>query len=87
MHATSFRVMKKAWPATALMVCSLVLSACAVRQPGDPISPGYNVYTPEQDVQIGKEASAEIRKQVEVVDNPQLQDYISDLGKKLSSPP
>jgi hypothetical protein len=36
-------------------------SGCATRQPGDPLKPGYNVYSPEQDVELGREAAAEIR--------------------------
>ena len=66
---------------------ALLAPGCAPRQPGDPLTPGYNVYSPEQDVQLGREAAAEIRKQVEVVQNERLQNYISALGKKLASHP
>lgn len=69
----------------ALNFC--VLFACATRDPGDPVRPGYNVYSPEQDVQLGKQAASEIRKQVDVVDDPELQGYISRLGQRIAEQP
>ncbi len=71
--------------ALAPFVVLVLLLGCAARQPGDPITPGYNVYSPEQDVQLGREAAAEVRKQVDVVDNPRLQNYVKSLGQKLAS--
>jgi hypothetical protein len=62
-------------------------AGCATRQPGDPLKPGYNVYSPEQDVELGREAAAEIRKQVDVVNNSNLQNYINRVGKQLASRP
>lgn len=60
---------------------------CAARKPGEPLRPGFNLYSREQDVQLGREASAQIRKQVRVVENRQLQNYISQLGQTLASQP
>ena len=77
--------MKATILARAFLVLSLLGPGCATRQPGDPIRPGYNVYSPEQDVQLGREAAAEIRKQVDVVDNPRLQNYVKSLGQKLAA--
>jgi hypothetical protein len=70
-----------------VLVLALLGPGCATRQPGDPLRPGYNVYSPDQDVQLGREAAAEIRKQVEVVPNERLQNYVSTLGKKLAAQP
>jgi len=49
--------------------------------------PGFNLFTPEQDVQLGREAAAEIEKQVEVVDNPELNSYIRSIGERLAVQP
>jgi hypothetical protein len=78
-------------------ICNLLLvpilatavswTACSQRKPGEPIEPGFNVYSKEQDIQIGREAAAEVRKQVDVVDNVELQNYISEVGQKLASQP
>jgi hypothetical protein len=60
------------------------LVGCSARQPGEPVKPGFNVYSPEQDVELGQQAAAEIRKQVDVVDDPQLQRYVSEIGQRLA---
>jgi predicted Zn-dependent protease len=65
----------------------LLLAGCAARQPGDPIKPGFNMFSQEQEVQLGREAAAEIRKQVHVVPDQGLQNWISGLGRKLASQP
>lgn len=70
----------------ALLVLVLV-AACASRKPGDPIKPGFNTLSPAQDVQLGRQAAAEIRQQVEVVRDTQLQGYVSALGAKLAAQP
>ncbi len=71
-----------------LVVLLLAFSlSCSQRQPGDPLTPGYNVYSRDQDVEIGKQAAAEIRQQVEIVDNPRLQSYVSNIGKRLAAQP
>ena len=72
---------------TAALALTLVLLACAARQPGDPLRPGYNVFSKQQDVELGREAAGEIRKQVEIVDNQDLQRYIRDLGARLAEQP
>lgn len=70
----------------ALAIFSIVVG-CAARQPGDPLEPGFNVYSPEDDVQIGRQAAEEIESQVAIVDNDNLQTYVSDLGLNLADHP
>ncbi len=73
--------------ARGLVILTLLSPGCAMREPGDPLNPGYNVYSPQQDVELGQQAAAEVRQQVEVVPNDRLQNYISTLGKKLAADP
>ncbi len=70
-----------------LTLVSAVSMGCATRKPGDPLRPGYNVYSPEQDIQIGKEAAAEVRQQVDIVDNRALQDWVDRIGGRLAAQP
>lgn len=49
--------------------------------------PGFNLFSREQDVQLGKEAAGAIEKQVEVVNNKELNAYIAAIGKKLAAQP
>ena len=48
-----------------------------------------NRYTPQQDVEFGREAAAEVRKQYPVIDNQQITRYLGQLGDRLvtSAPP
>jgi len=62
-----------------------VLGACAARKPGDPLQPGFNLYSLEDDIQIGQTASEEIRQNVDIVEDPTLQGYLRDLGRRLAS--
>jgi hypothetical protein len=61
--------------------------SCAARQPGAAIKPGFNVYSKDQDVQVGRQASAEIMRQVDVVQDGALQDYVKSLGRRLAATP
>ena len=70
-----------------VLMAAFLLAGCAARHPGDPIKPGFNVYSKEQDIELGRQAAAEVRKQVPVVQNAQLQNYIGAIGKKLAAQP
>ena len=68
-------------------IVAMLLAGCAARRPGDPLRPGFNTFSKEQDIQLGQEAATQIRRQVDVVDNQQLQQYVSTLGRRLASQP
>lgn len=63
------------------------LTAAAPRKPGAPIRPGFNLFSKQQDIQLGKETAAEVEKQYEVVKDRALQDYIGRVGRKLAAQP
>ncbi len=47
------------------------------------ITPPKNKYTPEQDVQLGREAAAEARREYPVINDPGLDSYLDSLGQRL----
>ena len=68
-------------PAAAL---ALVLSVCVAGLVAQTaIKPPKNKYTPEQDVQLGREAAAEVRKQYPVIENEKISRYLTKLGDRL----
>jgi hypothetical protein len=71
----------------ALLLALVLTLSCATRNPGDPLTPGYNTFSKEQDIEIGKQNAAEILKQVDVVDNPRLQNYVKEIGQRLAQQP
>jgi beta-barrel assembly-enhancing protease len=71
---------------------AVVLAALAfAAQPGlaqlHKFKPGFNLFTRDQDVQLGKEAAGEIEKQAEVIENRELTAYLNSIGSKLAAQP
>ena len=73
---------------SCLLVFAVLTAAdCAARQPGAPLKPGFNLFSRDQDVQLGREAAAQVQRQVKIVQNQFLQDYIQRVGQRLGSQP
>src|SRR6188768_544278 len=53
------------------------------------VTPPKNKYTPQQDVEIGREAAAEVRKQYPIITDSQIRAYVERLGGRLvaAAPP
>ena len=45
--------------------------------------PGFNLFSKQQDVQLGRESAAQVRKQMTVIKDPVLTDYVNRVGKRL----
>jgi predicted Zn-dependent protease len=63
----------------------LLLAAVTLAAQSKKLRPGFNLFSKEQDVQLGKESAAEVEKKMKVVDNSELQAYIGTVGRKLTS--
>ena len=64
------------------MVLVLILTATSVAAQ-TKVTPPKNKYKPEQDVQIGREAAAEVRKQYPVINDDNIEGYLERLGDRL----
>lgn len=60
-------------------------AAAPVVQAQEPIKPGFNLFSKEQDIALGQEAAAEIEKEVQVVDDRELTKYVNDIGQRLAA--
>src|SRR5918995_4494348 len=47
------------------------------------VTPPKNKYTPQQDVQIGREAAAEVRKEYPIINDDNVEGYLDRLGDRL----
>jgi Zn-dependent protease with chaperone function len=63
---------------TGAMVMSAALVVGQTR-----ITPPSNKYTPEQDVQLGNQAAAEVRQQLPIMRDDAVTSYIGDVGRRL----
>lgn len=68
--------------ALALMFAATLSAAVAAQT---VITPPKNKYTPEQDVQLGQEAAAEVRKEYPIISDDQIASYLDRLGRSLVS--
>jgi len=68
------------------ILCCMAVSSALMAQPKPP-RPGFNLFSKAQDVQLGREAAAEVEKQYTIVNDAQLNAYVSRIGKKLASQP
>jgi predicted Zn-dependent protease len=48
---------------------------------------GFNLFSPQQDVQLGLEQAAQVRKQMPMVNDPFLNNYVNEIGKRLAAAP
>ena len=67
------------------MIAATSVLALQLTSAQTKITPPKNKYTPEQDVQLGREAAAEVRKQYPVINDGALSSYLDRLGKRLVS--
>ena len=56
-------------------------------RPGDPLKPGFNLYSKQQDIEIGKQAAATVRQRYQQVQSPDLQAYVKKIGERLAKTP
>ncbi len=67
---------------TAMALLALPFALWAIERMN--FRPGWNMYSPAQDVQIGAENAAQIEKQMPLLHDAQVVNYVNQLGRKLS---
>ena len=67
-------------------VLPALLLAVALANPAlaqTKITPDKNKYSPAQDVELGQEAAAEAKKQLPMLNDDRVDDYVEDVGARL----
>ncbi len=75
-----FRSRKKFLAAALLFAAPLL-----ARKPGEAPKPGLNMFSRDQDVQLGAEAAKEVRTKYKQMDDRFLQDYVKKVGDRLAA--
>jgi beta-barrel assembly-enhancing protease len=57
---------------------------CAPPQRSAP-KPGFNMFTKQQDIQLGREAASQVRQHYYAVQNTSLQEYLKKMGERLAA--
>ena len=61
----------------------LVLASMSWGQGPTQFHPGFNLFSKQQDVQLGQENAAQVRARMKVIRNPVLNDYVNKVGQRL----
>jgi hypothetical protein len=68
----------------ALTTAALAVALVAASTAQTKVTPPANKYTPAQDVKLGQEAAAEARKQLPMLNDERVDDYVEDIGERLA---
>ena len=68
-----------------IITISGLFVALAWAQGPTKLRPGFNLFSKEQDVQVGQESAAQVRKQMTMVNDPFLNQYVNNVGKRLAN--
>jgi len=68
--------------ATLLVLLCLVLAPCTLAQ-RTQFKAGWNFYSPQEDIKLGKQVAVDAEKQLPSCNAPKVDAYLAELGKKL----
>lgn len=69
----------------AIGVCLVALPVAAWAIEKLSFKPGFNLYSPQQDVQVGRQNALQVEKQMSLLKDGQVERYVSALGRNLAS--
>ena len=56
----------------------------AATRPAPHFKPGFNLFTPQQDIELGRQSAAEVAQQVPLLNDERIVNYIRQLGARLA---
>ena len=66
-----------------LMVAALLAAPAALAQ--TQVKPGWNLFSPEQDIEIGRQSAAEAERQLPLLADSSVERYVNEVGRRLAS--
>ena len=69
---------------TILLVAITLVMAPLVWADRTPLKPGWNMFSPQQDVEVGQQTSQEAEQQLNMLNNSRVDSYLNKLGLRLS---
>src|ERR1043165_2309558 len=68
----------------AALVVAMVMSA-AVADAQTKVKPGFNLFSPQDDAQIGAQSAAEAERQMPIVRDANVENYVNSIGQRLAA--
>jgi len=69
-------------PVIALAIALALTAGMAEAQ--TKVNPGWNLFSPQQDVEIGQQSAVEAERQMPILEDTAVQNYINNIGQKLA---
>jgi len=66
----------------ALLILAVSIPALADRT---QLKPGWNLFSPQQDIEMGRQVSREAESQLQIINDGRATAYLNDLGRRLAS--
>lgn len=63
---------------------SVLLAAVAVANGRTVVKPGWNMFSPKQDIEVGQQVSQDAERQLPMLDNARVDNYVNTLGRRLA---
>src|ERR1700682_2575120 len=76
---------RRSQQAVALVAALSLLLAPASWANRTPLARGWNMFSPQQDVEVGQQASKDAEKQLPMLNNSRVDNYVNNLGRKLAA--
>src|SRR5260370_13238535 len=80
-------LMRKWWFFASIVAGMFGSGPAYAREPGYPLKPGFNLFSRQQDVQLGEESAQQVLQKSQPVRNQFLQDYVNRVGQRLAQQP
>jgi beta-barrel assembly-enhancing protease len=77
------RLMRNGTAARFLAAPAIVVALVASSSAQTRIEPHKNSYSPKQDVELGQQAAAEVRRQMPMLNDNRIEDYVEGVGERI----
>lgn len=76
---------EKSWKyvALSLLACCVAMAGSASAAEKLDFNPGWNMFSHDQDIQLGRDGVAEVEKQMPLVKNAEVERYVNSLGRRM----
>src|SRR5438067_239269 len=70
---------------TRSLAVVVLASIAAIANAQTKLKPGFNLFSPQDDVQIGQQSAAEAEQQLPILNDPQVTAYVNSIGQRLAA--
>jgi Zn-dependent protease with chaperone function len=84
-HRGEVAVHAPGWRRAALALAFVLATASLALGDRTRLKPGWNMFSPQQDLQIGQQLSRQAQQQLPMLNDPRVDNYLNQLGQRLAA--